>query len=152
MAGFWTKNKLDSLGRLCTDKKQRTNSRPSVRRKGFEIPCPSWEGKICHSIGCPMIPPLMRSDGYSFWGVQVAPEGVELPPGRSQEVKGSLELQNGGQRALAERRMTTFYLRHFSVKSGRLLCFRGVSRWCQEVSSSVQGCSRPSLDAGFPDD
>ena len=69
----------------------------------------------------------------------MAPGGVELRPRRSQEVKGSLKLQNGGLRALEEAWMTTFCLRHFSVKSGRFLCFWGVSRWSLEVSSSVLG-------------
>ena len=55
----------------------------------------------------------------------MAPGGVEQRPRRSQEVEGSLELQNGGLRALEEAWMMTFCLRHFSVKSGRLLCFRG---------------------------
>ena len=39
--------------------------------------------------------------------VQMAPEGVELRPRRSQEVRGSLELQNGSLRALEEAWMTT---------------------------------------------
>ena len=34
--------------------------------------------------------------------LQVAPGGVKLRPGRSQEVRGSPELQNGGLRALEE--------------------------------------------------
>ena len=34
--------------------------------------------------------------------IQVAPGGVELRPRRSMEVRGSLELQNGGLRALGE--------------------------------------------------
>ena len=63
--------------------------------------------------------------------VQVAPGGVELRPRRSQEVRGSPELQNGGLRALEEAWMTIFCLRHFPVKSGRFLCFWGVSRWEQ---------------------
>ena len=46
--------------------------------------------------------------GYTFWGVQVGPGGVELPPGRSEEVQGSLEPHNGGLRALEEAWMTTF--------------------------------------------
>ena len=71
--------------------------------------------------------------------LKLVPEGVELRPWRSLEVRGSPELQNGGLRALEEAWMTTFCLRHFSVKSDRLLCFRGVSRWFQEVSSSVLG-------------
>ena len=40
--------------------------------------------------------------------LQVAPGGVELRPRRSQEVKGSPELQNGGLRALEEAWMSTF--------------------------------------------
>ena len=66
--------------------------------------------------------------------VQVAPGDVELRPRRSQEVRGSLELQNGGLRALEEAWMTTFRLRHFPVKSGRFLCLFGlVQGWLREV-------------------
>ena len=54
----------------------------------------------------------------------MVPGGVEQRPRRSQEVKGSLELQNGVLRALEEAWMMTFCLTH-SVKSCRLLCFRG---------------------------
>jgi hypothetical protein len=39
--------------------------------------------------------------------LQVAPGGVELRPRRSQEVRGSPQLQNGGLRALEEAWMTT---------------------------------------------
>ena len=77
----------------------------------------------------------------------MGPGGVELPPERSEEVRGSLELHNGGLRALEEAWMTTFCLRHFSVKSGRFLCSRGPSRWRQEVSSSFQGGLRRSREA-----
>ena len=45
--------------------------------------------------------------------VRVAPGAVELRPRRSQEVRGSPELQNGGLRALDEAWMTTSRLRHF---------------------------------------
>ena len=62
-------------------------------------------------------------------------------------VQGSLEPHNGGLRALEEAWMTTFCLRHFSVKSGRFLYSRGASRWCQEGSSSVQGGLRRSREA-----
>ena len=54
--------------------------------------------------------------------VQVVPGGVQQHPWRSLEVRGSPELQNGGLRALEEAWMTTFRLRHSSVKSGRFLC------------------------------
>ena len=40
---------------------------------------------------------------FLFLGrLQVAPGGVELRPRRSQEVRGSLDLQNDGLRALEE--------------------------------------------------
>jgi len=50
-----------------------------------------------------------------IWSVrlQVAPGGVKLSPRRSQEVRGSLQLQNCGLRALEEVWMMTFRLRHF---------------------------------------
>ena len=70
--------------------------------------------------------------------LQVVPGGVELRPRRSLEVRGSPELQNGGLRALEEA-WDDFLLEAFSVKSGRFLCFWGVSRWLQEVSSCVLG-------------
>jgi len=87
-----------------------------------------------------------------FWVIwsfrlQVAPGSVQLRPRRSQEVRGSPQLQNGGLRALEEAWMTTFRLRHSSVMSGRFQCFSGVSRWLQEVSSCVQGGPRRSGDA-----
>ena len=45
--------------------------------------------------------------------VQVAPGGVELRPRRFQELRGSLELQNGRLRVLAEAWMMVFRLKHF---------------------------------------
>ena len=60
--------------------------------------------------------------------LQVAPGRAELRPRRSQEVKRSLELQNGGLRALEETWMMTFRLRHFPVKSGRFCALVGVHR------------------------
>ena len=71
--------------------------------------------------------------------LQVALGGVELRLRRSQEVRGSPDFQNGGLSACEEASMTTFWLRHLHVKSGRFLSFWGVSRWLQEVSSCVQG-------------
>ena len=84
--------------------------------------------------------------GSSAFRLQETPEVVNLRPSRSEEVRGSLELHKGGLRVLEEAWMTTFCLRHFSVKSGRFLCSRGASRWCQEVSSSVQGGLRMSRE------
>ena len=53
-------------------------------------------------------------------------EGVELGPWRSQQFKGIPELQKNGLQAVEEAWMTISRLRHFSVKFGRFLCFRGV--------------------------
>ena len=58
----------------------------------------------------------------------VSPGGVELRPRRSQEVGGSPELQNGGLRALEEAWDDVLLEAFFSVKSGRFLCFWGVTR------------------------
>ena len=74
-----------------------------------------------------------------LWRLQVTPGGVELRPRKSQEIRGSPELQNGGLRAREEAWMTTFWLRHSPVKSGRFLCFLGFFRWFQEVSNFVPG-------------
>ena len=71
--------------------------------------------------------------------LQVAPVGVKLRPRRSQEVRGSLELQNGGLRALEEAWMTTFRLRHFLLSLVVVCASFGASRWLQEVSSYAQG-------------
>ena len=50
--------------------------------------------------------PIRLSDSsflrFGRFRLQVAPGGVELHPQRSQEVRGSPELQNGGLRALEE--------------------------------------------------
>ena len=76
----------------------------------------------------------------------MTPGGVKLRLRRSQEVRGSLELHNGGLRALEEAWMTTSRLRHFPVKCGRFMCLFGrVQGWLREVwqgrgqSKEVQG-------------
>ena len=51
----------------------------------------------------------------------MVPGTVQLLPKKSQDVRGSLDLQHGSLRALEEVWMTTFSLRHFPVKSGRFL-------------------------------
>ena len=68
-------------------------------------------------------------------------EGVELGPWRSQEFRGIPELQKNGLQAVEEAWMTISRLRHFSVKFGGFLCFRGVqvARRCQAGSMEVQG-------------
>ena len=58
-----------------------------------------------------------NSDAFSLYSwsvrVQVAPGGVELRPRRSQEPRGSLELQNGSLRALAKASKMISRWRHF---------------------------------------
>ena len=49
------------------------------------------------------------------------PRAVRPGPGRSQEVRASPELQNGGLRALGEAWTTSSWLRHLLVKSDRFL-------------------------------
>ena len=61
-------------------------------------------------------------------------ESVRLASRRSEEVRGSLELQNGGLRALKVAWMMIVRLRHFPVKFGRFLWFFGhVQGWPREV-------------------
>ena len=57
---------------------------------------------------------LIEAFSFQVWSfsvllgrLQVAPGGVELRPRRSQEFRGSPELQNGGLRALEEAWITT---------------------------------------------
>ena len=64
--------------------------------------------------------------------LKLVPEGVELRPWRSLEVRGSPELQNGGLRAL-EDAWDDFLLEAFSCqKSARSLCFWVVPSWFQK--------------------
>jgi hypothetical protein len=58
--------------------------------------------------------------GDLVWSIHLAPGGVRLGPGRSQEVRASPELQKGGLRGLGEALTTSSRLRHFLVKPG---CF-----------------------------
>ena len=97
--------------------------------------------------------PMLRKSWVDLGGnfeLPVAPRAVELGLGRSQEVKGSPELQGSGPRALVEPWMATFRLRHF-LSSLVVVCppFRA-SRSLQEMSSSVQGGLRSSRDPRAP--
>ena len=80
--------------------------------------------------------------------LQVAPGGVELRPGRSLEFRESEELQNGGLRAVEEAWTMTSRLRHFSVKFGRILCFRGVGGSRSEAGGSRVEAGSSELKAG----
>jgi hypothetical protein len=76
-----------------------------------------------------------------FRGVRVATGGVKLSPWRSQELRGSPELQKGGLRALEEAWMTISGLRRFSVKSGLFLsrASPGSSRRSRALSEELPG-------------
>ena len=59
-------------------------------------------------------------------------DGRELCPGKSQAIRGSLELENGGLRALGEAWKATF--------AWQLSCQAGLAAWCPwVVSRGVQG-------------
>ena len=79
--------------------------------------------------------------------VQVAPGGVKLCPRRSQEVKGSPELQNGGLRGLEEA-WDDFLLEAFSCQVcsfsmllGRLKLVPEVVELCPWRSLEFRGSS-----------
>ena len=70
----------------------------------------------------------------------LAPGRVRLGLGRSQEVRASPELQNGGLRALGEAWSTSSRLRHFFVKPGRFLWPLVISK-C--LSWKLRGTGKP---------
>ena len=81
-------------------------------------------------------------------GAQVAPGGVELRPRRSEVVRGSQELQNGGLRALEAASTMIFRLRHglsslvvFGLWEGKFLAEEGLASW--RAVSGAEG--RPAL-------
>ena len=60
----------------------------------------------------------------------MAPGAVKLRPRRSQEVRGSLEFQNGGPRALNEAWMITFwFLRQKQAQEGTQAHYYRVGEW-----------------------
>ena len=74
-----------------------------VRRKGFQISCPPQTEPKFRDTG------LFRSIFMCVHGVfelSEARERVELGPRRSQDLRGSPELDNGGPRALEDAWMT----------------------------------------------
>ena len=80
---------------------------------------------------------------------------TEQRPWRFQELRGSLELQNGGLRAPEEAWYDFFRLRHFPVKCGRFLCVWGVSWWLQEVRAASKdvpgGQGKPRAPERLPE-
>ena len=74
--------------------------------------------------------------------LKLVPEGVELHPWRSLEVRGSPELQNGGLRALEEA-WDDFLLEAFSCQVLLVFCASGSSqagsRRCGVASLEVPG-------------
>ena len=60
---------------------------------------------------------LVKSGRFlCFWSVQVAQGGGKLGPRRTQDLKGSPELQNGGLRALEDAWMTISPIQTFSCQ------------------------------------
>ena len=106
---------------------------PELQNGGLKALEEAWDDFLLEAFFC-----QVWSFSVLLGGLQVAPRRVELRPRRFLEFWGSPELQNGGLRALEEA-WDEFCLRHFPVKSGRFLCFWGMSRWFQEVASCVPG-------------
>ena len=69
------------------------------------------------------------------------PRALERWPESSRTMEGSLELQNGGLRAL-EDAWNNFEIEAFSVKSGRFLVLRRL----QVTPGGVELCPRRSLE------
>ena len=69
------------------------------------------------------------------------PRALERWPESSRTMEGSLELQNGGLRAL-EDAWNDFEIEAFSVKSGRFLVLRRL----QVTPGGVELCPRRSLE------
>ena len=103
--------------------------------------------KSCSEVGLVDTPGV----GYSFWGVQVDPGGVELRPVRSEEVQGSLEPQNGGLRAGRglddDFLLETFFCQVWSFPElqGPVQVAPGGVEQRPRRSQEVEGSSRPSV-------
>jgi len=118
---------------------QEVRGSPEVQNAGLRALQEAWMTTFCSrpfSVKCGS---FLCVYGVSWGGAG----GIQLLSRRSQEVRGSPKLQNGGLRALEEAWMTTFCLRRFPVKCGCFLCV-WVFWWVQEVSSCVQGGYRRS--------
>ena len=86
MAGFWM-HQVDQIGLLAQWKM--LDSRPSVRRKGFEIPCPSWGGQKCVTQAAGQ---KYRDDLHGFWASrrsQECPRSVQEGPGAARRSPGT---------------------------------------------------------------
>jgi len=70
---------------------------PELQNGGLRALEEAWDDFLLEAFFC-----QVWSFSVLLGRLQVAPGGVELRPRRSLEVRGSLELQNGGLRALGE--------------------------------------------------
>ena len=70
---------------------------PELQNGGLRALEEAWDDFLLEAFSC-----QVWSFSVLLGRLQVAPGGVELRPRRSQEVRGSPELQNGGLRALEE--------------------------------------------------
>ena len=109
--------------------------------QGFPITRPAF-GSISVRPAMVLCSPVRASDcPFLCFREFLAPEtsgGVELSPRSSQEVKGSLELQNSSLRVLEEASMKTSRLRHIPVKFGRFLEFCGRAVLAEQARGQCQ--------------
>ena len=75
---------------------------PELQNGGLRALEEAWDDFLLEAFFC-----QVWSFSVLLGRLQVAPGGIELRPGRSQDVRGSPGLQNGGVRALEDAWMTT---------------------------------------------
>ena len=76
---------------------QEVGGSPELQNGGLRALEEAWDDFLLEASSC-----QVWSFSVLLGRLWVAPGGVELQPWRSQEVRGSPELQNGGLRALEE--------------------------------------------------
>ena len=76
---------------------QEVKGSPELQNGGLRALEEAWDDFLLEAFSCQVC-----SFSVVLGRLKLVPEGVELRPWRSLEVKGSPELQNGGLRALEE--------------------------------------------------
>ena len=74
---------------------QEVKGRPELQNGGLRVLEEAWDDFLLEAFSCQVC-----SFSVLLGRLKLVPEGVELRPWRSLEVRGSPELQNGGLRVL----------------------------------------------------
>ena len=83
--------------KLCPRRSQEVKGSPELQNGGLRALEEAWDDFLLEAFSCQVC-----SFSVLLGRLKLVPEGVELRPWRSLEVRGSPELQNGGLRALEE--------------------------------------------------